>query len=122
MTDRKTFRLILKAFGAIKEGEGKEALLQQAAALREAKLKIKDLQQEVEDEYRVISAQETADVRLKFGHPQHGVHMRHCYGMSDESWGLHERFTCKYNEDDICPAAMYKDPWAEYLKMYPEPG
>lgn len=122
MTDRATFRLLLKAFGAIKEGEGEEALIQQAAALSQVREKIKSLQQEVEDKYRVISAQKDADKRIKFGEPGHGAHMRHCYGMSDEPWGQHERFTCKYGQDDICPAALYEDPWKEYLKMYPETG
>jgi hypothetical protein len=62
---------------------------------------------------RIDKAYQTKDDRLKEDDRQYGVHLRHCYPKN----GI-DGFPafCKYGEDDICPAALYEDPWAEYLK------
>jgi hypothetical protein len=61
----------------------------------------------------IAEAKVTVGQRLKEDDSDYGVHMRHCYPKGGLEFG--ERAWCKYGEDDICPAAMYEDPWKEYL-------
>lgn len=117
MTDeREVFLKGLVALGAVQQGGARGQL----AALRELKLLVKEKIAEVGNLARVESAQENANERISKGHPRWGVHMTHCYGLNyDDHWGdgkPTERYSCKYGEDHICPAALYPDPWAEWCK------
>jgi hypothetical protein len=108
------------ALGGIVEGNGATALLNQEAALESLILRLEHKKHEVANKRRVAEAEETRDKRLKPGDRSYGVHMRHCYGLSDDPMpGMEgvERFSCKYGEDDICPAALFEDPWAEWTLM-----
>lgn len=105
------------ALGGIVESKGSEALLNQEAALEGVILRLEAIKATIADKRRVAEALETRDKRLKPGNRSYGTHMRHCYGLSDEPWsGPNERFACKYGEDHICPAAMFEDPWKEYVR------
>lgn len=119
MTDRALFREVLLALGGVMEDNGAQALLNQEAALESIILRLENKKHDVSNKRRVADAEETRDKRLKPGDRRYGVHMRHCYGLSDDPMpGLEgiERHSCKYGEDDICPAALFEDPWAEYVR------
>jgi hypothetical protein len=67
-----------------------------------------------------VKTKETTEAsirRLEYGDPYYMTHLRHCYPKDgidgDPAWPG----TCKYGEDDICPAAAMSDPWAEYLRI-----
>ncbi len=68
---------------------------------------------ELQHKQTVAHAKFTSESRLKPDDRQYGVHMSHCYGEDWENPGT--RFSCKYGEDDICPAAQFEDPWKAYL-------
>lgn len=76
------------------------------------------------DIVRTILAKQTENQRYAKGTREWWVHMRHCYGLDyDSHWGPGqptERYRCKYGEDDKCPAALYKDPWAAYIQAEEE--
>ena len=115
--DRELYREVMTALGGIVDGGGSEGLLSQEAALESIILRLEHIKAGIADKRRVADALETRDKRLKPGERSYGVHMRHCYGLSDEPWsGPNDRFSCKYNQDDICPAAMFEDPWKEYVR------
>ena len=104
--------LFLKAVGAVEEG-GLDGQFENLVKFEEA---IRFVRFGVENKIRVRDAKASEAQRLKPTDGQYGVHMSHCYGLSDEPWAEGERFTCKYGEDDICPAALHEDPWAAYLE------
>lgn len=107
------------ALGGVVEGNGATALLNQEAALESIILRLEHKKHDIANKRRVADALETKHKRLKPGHPHYGAHMSHCYGLSDDPMpGMEgiERFACKYGEDDICPAAMFEDPWKEFLR------
>jgi hypothetical protein len=110
------------ATGAITIGEGVDALREQRDAAIRIKTAMVNIQMELRDAVRAADARLTADKRLKRGDDHYGVHMRHCYGLDDDPPLGHEgsRFSCKYGEDDICPAAMFEDPWKEYVRQEEE--
>ena len=120
MTDKVLLKEILTALGAIKVGEGSEEIGNQISSVANIIDKLKVSKRELSDAYRVARAQETKEQRLKPENPFYGVHMRHCYGLDyDSVYGDEtptERYSCKYGEDDICPAALFPDPWAEYVR------
>jgi hypothetical protein len=68
---------------------------------------------------RILWAKETQQKRLQPSNPHYMAHMTHCYGQ-DHDWdyvrgskNFPSYHSCKYGEDDICPAAMYHDPMSE---------
>lgn len=120
MTDKALLQEILQALGGIKVGEGSEEIGNQISSVANIINKLKTIRRELSDAYRVAQAQETKTQRIKPDDPTYGVHMRHCYGLDyDSVYGDEkptERYSCKYGEDDICPAALFPDPWAEYCR------
>jgi len=121
--------LFLRATGGIQEQslEGQKTALD--VLLRELEL----IRNDVEDKLRVEHAQKTASGRLKPTNSHWAVHMIHCYGMDQDSIYEWEEFGkddahapipyrhgCKYGEDDICPAAMYEEPYDEFVKWQTE--
>jgi hypothetical protein len=115
MTDREVLLLTLKALGAVQEG-GLEGQLTNIAALIK-QLKLREAQ--VSNEKRVLWAQKTWDERIQQHEPGWAGHMSHCYGLDDDPYYADEqsRFACKYGQDSICPAALYKEPFEEYLRI-----
>ena len=117
--DRELYREVMLALGGIVEGNGATALINQEAAIESVILRLEQIKHGIADKRRVAEAEATREQRLKPGQHHYGVHMRHCYGLSDDPEpGMEgiERFSCKYGEDDICPAALFPDPWAEYVR------
>lgn len=115
MIDRKTHLLFLKAFGGYEEG-GPKGQLQ---ALTDLRALAAETFGEVYNVFRVQEAKLTEHKRLPRDHRQWATHMSHCYGLDDDpppGSSSNIRMSCKYGQDDICPAALYEDPWAEYLE------
>lgn len=90
------------------------------AAMMDLRYYLKVRINENHDKVRVILAKKNEHERIKPGTRDWWVHMRHCYGLNyDDHYGSGkptERYGCKYGEDDVCPAALFEDPWAEYVK------
>lgn len=121
LTERQVFFLGLKALGNISEG----GLQGQVDAIRDLKFLLDKKLADAENKLRVEIAHKTAHKRIARDHPRWGVHMRHCYSLDyDDFYGEDEeptsRHTCKYGEDDICPAALHEDPWAVYCEAFPD--
>ena len=121
LTERQVFFLGLKALGNISEG----GLQGQVDAIRDLKFLLDKKLADAENKLRVEIAHKTAHKRIARDHPQWGVHMRHCYGLDyDDFYGDEEvpttRHSCKYGEDDICPAALHEDPWDVYCEAFPD--
>lgn len=121
MNDQKLRHELLLALGAISEGQGEDALIAQEAAIEGLILALEQRKRIVSDKRRVMEALRTADQRLQPGDRDYMVHLRHCYGLDYESVMPGEepvdRHGCKYGEHDICPAAMFEDPWDEYQRI-----
>lgn len=120
LTEREVFFLGLKALGGMSQG----GLKGQLDAIQDLQTLLANKRIEVANKYRVELAQQTADKRVPRDHDEWGVHMRHCYGLDyDSCWDNEEpttRHSCKYGEDDICPAALHEDPWAVYCEAFPD--
>jgi hypothetical protein len=114
LNDRELFHIALKAFGAV------GSTSDQLEAVMTLRSYLKGRKDELSNKLRVENAQATKDNRLKPGDQSYGAHMRHCYGLNydfhDGPGKPTERYACKYGEDDICPAALFEDPWAEYVR------
>lgn len=70
--------------------------------------------EEVGLQIRLKEAHETASERIQPGEDGYMMHLRHCYpkdGVDGHPAG------CKYGEDTVCPAALFADPWEEYLRL-----
>jgi hypothetical protein len=122
MTDQRLATRILIALGGIQAGEGASAIQARYDALWDIKQEVADLITSTANELRVARALETAGKRLKPSHHHYGTHMSHCYGLNYDFHDFQpgkptERHSCKYGEDDICPAALFEDPWAEWERM-----
>lgn len=72
------------------------------------------------DEQRVADASDTAAKRIKPGEDGYMVHLRHCYPKGGIDGDPDDVGYCKYGEDDICPAALFDDPWKEYCRIEDE--
>lgn len=70
--------------------------------------------EKVQEDRRITHANFTQAKRIQPTDEAYGVHMSHCYGENWEDPGT--KFSCKYGEDDICPAAAFENPWKAYLK------
>ena len=120
MTDKALVREILTALGGIKVGEGSKTIGIQLDAMSSLIDRLKTVKNDLGDKYRVAWAKETENQRIKPGTREYGVHMRHCYGLDYDSVYGNEtptsRYSCKYGEDEKCPAALFEDPWAEYCR------
>jgi len=117
MLDKEAHLYFLRAFGGVPRG----GISGQLEALYELQQRTKALIVELQNKRRVELAQETANRRIPRGDPQWGTHMTHCYGLDYDSVYGHEtpteRHRCKYGDDDICPAALYEDPWEEWTRQ-----
>jgi len=124
MTDQDLRRQILLALGGMTVGEDDEALINQEAAIEGLIQDLEIRKRRVRDKRRVIEAQKTADARIKPSDRKYMTHLRHCYGLDYDSvfpgQEPTDRYSCKYGEDDICPGAMFEDPWVEYLRIEKE--
>jgi len=114
--EREVFLKGLIAMGAVQQG-GAQGQLDALYELKEL-VRIKIVQ--VRDLARVERAHENIEERIPKGHRDWDTHMTHCYGLDYDSVYDGEKPTerniCKYGQDDICPAALYADPWAEWCK------
>lgn len=63
---------------------------------------------------RIRWALATKHRRIQPNEPFYLTHMSHCY-MHD--WETGDLFSCKYGEDEICPAAMFEKPFEVYLEL-----
>lgn len=125
MTDQDLRRQILLILGGVVEGIDVDALINQEAAIEGLILDLETRKRIVSDKRRVLEAQQTAAVRIKPSERrEYMTHLRHCYGLDYDSvfpgQEPTERYRCKYGEDDICPGAMFEDPWVEYLRIEKE--
>lgn len=113
--ERKLQILILRALGGVEESAAN-----QLAAIDDILGELNNYRMGVRDKARVEWAEQTRADRIKESDPRWGVHMSHCYGWDYDSIDYHggqpkERFSCKYGEDDICPAALHEDPWSFWV-------
>jgi hypothetical protein len=117
LNDQERYHLFLKATGVIEEN----GLEGQREALKALINNLSVVRADITNKLRVVEAQKTAGDRIKPDGHHYLVHMSHCYGLVDDDYGTPEyglhRFSCKYGEDDICPAALFEDPFAEYLRI-----
>jgi hypothetical protein len=120
LTDRQLLQQILIALGAVAESSDSSSLGIQEEALGYLISQLEAKKEEVANKRRVVIAELTRDQRLTKDHPSYWAHMTHCYGLiydDDIQPGNHtRRHACKYYEDDICPAALFEDPWEEYQR------
>lgn len=112
------------ALGVVTEGQDEEALIAQEAAIEGLILALEQRKRMVSDKRRVAEARKTAHQRIQPGDRHYMTHLRHCYHLDYESVMAGEepteRYRCKYGEDEICPAAMFEEPWDEYCRIEKE--
>lgn len=117
MTLREFLHEARKAFGIVEQN----GTMGRITALNKLEKQIKDLKQKALDELRIERAERSKQKRLKRDDPRWGVHMTHCYGWDydfvEPGEKPTERYSCKYGEDDICPAALYEEPYEAYKQI-----
>ena len=122
-TDKELALMLMKATGAVKD----DGLEGQVESIRQLIKSLEMVLVDVEDRLRIQEAQQTVDQRLTKDDFAWGTHMTHCYDWDYEGADYPNQPThklrCKYGEDDICPAALYRNPYRTYLDtLKPEKG
>jgi hypothetical protein len=103
-------RLSLLIDGSVKQGNTEIAQINnRLQAVEDMEEMLVKLNCELWTELRLL--EKTSTGRLTIEDHSWGVHMTHCF-QGDEEHG--NPYSCKYGEDDICPAATHKDPYGYF--------